>query len=394
MTSAGIDGTSAAVHFEFREDMEFDELQAMWLDLEQRSAPHVFLSWDWIGCWMHQSGLRPVVIIGRTNDTHVLLGVLTPRRRRDVLPLVLHGLHLHMTGDPRQDVITTEYNGFLVDRHHAGKLEPQAIAFLLSGIVIRGQRRDELHMKNVVAASESLVAGDHAVYRVVQRKPSWSVDLAAIRAAGRQYLDCLSANTRQQIRRSMRLYEKRGPLVARRATNPAQALCFLDGLKELHQRYWSGRGEPGGFSFPFFEGFHRRLIPVGLPHGTVEIVRISAGSFVIGYIYNLLYRGHVYAYQSGFNYEGDPRLKPGLVSHSLCISRHLGDGSRVYDFLAGEHRYKASLGQPGPDMIYLLIERPTLPLRLENALHGMKRFLAAVGRRKRIIPASVSAGRY
>jgi hypothetical protein len=45
-------------------------------------------------------------------------------------------------------------------------------------------------------------------------------------------------------------------------------------------------------------------------------------------------------------------------------------------------------------MIYLLIERPTLPLRLENALHGMKRFLAAVGRRKRIIPASVSADRY
>jgi CelD/BcsL family acetyltransferase involved in cellulose biosynthesis len=360
--------------------MELDELRAMWLDLEQRAAPHVFLSWDWIGCWLHQAELRPVVIIGRTDATHVLLGVLTPGRRRDVLPIILHGLHLHMTGDPRQDVITTEYNGFLVDRDHAGRLEREAIAFLLSGIVVSGHRRDELHLKNAATEHQSLVP-DHVACRVVQRKPSWSVDLAAIREAGRQHLDCISANTRQQIRRSMRLYQQRGPLTARRAANPTEALSFLDGLKDLHQRYWNCRGKPGGFSFPFFEGFQRRLIALGLPQGTVEIVQVSAGPFVIGYIYNLIYRGHVYAYQSGFNYEADPRLKPGLVSHSLCITRHLRDGSRVYDFLSGNHRYKASLGRRGPDMIYLLLERPTLPLRLESAVRGMKRFLEVSIRR-------------
>jgi CelD/BcsL family acetyltransferase involved in cellulose biosynthesis len=321
-----------------------------------------------------------VVIIGRLAETHVLLGVLTPSRRRDVLPIALHGLYLHMTGDPRQDVITTEYNGFLVDRRHAGRLEPEAIAFLLSGILVGGQRRDELHLKSIVAEDERLVAASKAGYREVQRKPSWSVDLTAIRAAGRQYLDCLSANTRQQIRRSMRLYEQRGRLLAQRADSPEQALHFLDALKELHQRYWNGRGQPGGFSFPFFEGFQRRLITVGWPHGTVEIVKVSAGSFLVGYVYNLVYRGHVYAYQSGFNYEADARMKPGLVCHSLCIARHLDEGSRVYDFMAGEHRYKANLGRPGQDSIYLLVERPTLPLRLENALYGMKRFLAVRGR--------------
>jgi CelD/BcsL family acetyltransferase involved in cellulose biosynthesis len=356
--------------------MEFNELRDLWRDLEGRASPHVFLSWDWIGCWISQAELRPVVIIGRTSATHVLLGVLTPAHRRNLLRIVVRGLHLHMTGDSRQDVITTEYNGFLVDREHAGRLERAAIAFLLSGLVVRGQRRDELHVKNTVAESERLVTG-HAEYRVVQRKPSWFVDLAAIRATGREYLDCLSANTRQQIRRSIRLYEKRGPLRARRADTPAQALSFLDELKQLHQRYWNGRGEPGGFSFRFFEGFQQRLIPIGLQHGTVEIVQVSAGSFVIGYIYNLLYRGHVYCYLSGFNYEADPRLKPGLVSHSLCISRHLDDGNRVYDLLSGDHRYKASLGRRGPDMVYLLVERPTLPLRLESALYGMKRFLVA-----------------
>jgi CelD/BcsL family acetyltransferase involved in cellulose biosynthesis len=357
--------------------MEPDEVQAMWLDLERRAAPHVFLSWDWIGCWIREAGLRPVVIIGRTDETHVLLGVLIPDRRRDVLPIALRGLHLHMTGDPRQDVITTEYNGFLVDRDHAGRLEREAIAFLLSGIVVGGHRCDELHLKNVVAENQKCLVPGHVTCRVVQRKPSWSVDLSAIRATERSYPDHLSTNTRHQIRRSMRLYEQRGPLMARPAASAAQALCFLDELKRLHQRYWTGRGQPGGFSFPFFEAFQQRLVQTGLPHGTIEIVQVSAGSFVIGYVYNLIYRGHVYAYQSGFQYEADPRLKPGLVSHSLCIARHLDADSLVYDFLAGDHRYKASLGRRGPDMIYLLLGRPTLPLRLENALHGMKRFLTS-----------------
>ena len=57
------------------------------------------------------------------------------------------------------------------------------------------------------------------------------------------------------------------------------------------------------------------------------------------------------------------------------------NGGKVYDFMAGEARYKANLGEPGPDMLYLLAERPTWPLRLEGTLHGMKRWLSSVGHR-------------
>src|SRR5437763_320138 len=81
----------------------------------------------------------------------------------------------------------------------------------------------------------------------------------AVRASGKPYLDHLSANTRQQIRRSVRLYEERGRLEARRAHDVGEGMQFLDGLADLHQRYWLGRGEPGGFGHPFFESFLRRL---------------------------------------------------------------------------------------------------------------------------------------
>ena len=366
------------VRFEISNAMSTAELEAAWLDLERRASPHFFLSWDWIGCWIAEASLRPAILIGRTDDRIVLLGAMAPSTRRDVLPIAIHGLQLHAIGDLQHDIITIEYNGFLVDRAWAGKVETDAIAFLLDGVIVDGHRRDELHLRNIPDDLGPAVAACGYYFSELQRKPSWRIDLAAVRAAGKRYLECLSANTRQQIRRSMRLYERRGPLTATLAGGVPEALMFLDGLKELHQRYWTSRGEPGAFAYPYFERFQKRLIQTCLPHGTVEIVRISAGPDVIGYVYNFLYRGHVYAYQSGFHYEDDPKLKPGLVSHCLCIEQHRDAGSTTYDFMAGDARYKANLGEPGPDMLYLLAERPTWPLQIESMLHGMKRRLNAV----------------
>ena len=374
---------AAAAHFEMANFHSVAELEQVWLDLEQRACAPFFLSWNWIGCWVQEASLDPAVLIGRAEGRIVLLGILTPLTRRGLLPVAVHGLQLHMTGEQQKDVITIEYNGFLVEHGWVGKVEAEAIAFLLSALKVDARRRDELHLKNVPAEFATSVRASGFHCREVQRKPSWRIDLAAIRAAGKRHLDCLSANTRQQIRRSMRLYQKRGQLEVARARDVPEALRFLDGLRDLHQGYWNSRGEPGAFSYPFFERFQLRLIQSCLSRGTVEILRISAGADAIGYVYNLVYRGHVYQYQTGFLYESDPRLKPGLVSHCLCIDRHLDDGSKVYDFMAGEARYKSNLGEPGPDMLYLLAERPTWPLRLEGALHGVKRRLRSAEQRLR-----------
>ncbi|MEJ0020208.1 MAG: GNAT family N-acetyltransferase [Acetobacteraceae bacterium] len=350
-------------------------LRAMWCELEQRAVPDIFLSWDWVGCWIAEVGRDPAVLVGRAGGRIVLLALLLPYRRRDLLPFAIQGLQLHMTGDGAQDVITIEYNGFLVDAGWAGTIEADAVAYLLSGVAVEGHRRDELHLKNVPASLDACIEAAGLPRRELQRKPSWRIDLAAVRAAGGSYLDSLSANTRQQIRRSTRLYEKRGPVSAVRARSVPEALDFLDGLSELHQRYWTGRGEPGAFVYPFFVQFQRRVIETCVPRGTVELVRITAGTDVIGYVYNLIYRGHVYAYQTGIHYEDDARLKPGLMSHCLCIERHLQEGGTVYDFMAGDARYKASLGKRGPDMLYLLMQRRTWPLRLEAVLRHARQWV-------------------
>lgn len=359
---------TAPLRFHIQTGLSRPELGLLWRDLEARADPTFFLSWDWIGAWLAELDPLPPVVVGEAGGALVLLGAVVPRRRVEGGIVQVDGLFLHTTGTRAKDVIAIEYNGFLVDRAWTATASAAAVAWLLGTAKVAGRRRAELHIVAACAEDEARLVPPGMLLQVPARKPSWRVDLAAVRAAGGDYLAILSANTRQQIRRSMRLYEETGPLVAERAEDAATGLAFLDALAVLHQRQWEARGEPGGFAFPFFERFQRRLVETCIPRGTVELLRVSRGGEPIGYLFNLVCRGHVLAFVSGFRFEADPRLKPGLVCHALAIARHAAEGASVYDFLAGAARYKGNLGRPGPEFVYLLIQRPTTMTRAERHL--------------------------
>ena len=372
------------VRFHIQTDLPVDDLGLLWRDLEARADITFFLSWSWIGAWIAELGHCPPVLFGEAGGALILLGLVVPRRRREAGVIRVDGLRLHTTGERDKDCIAIEYNGFLLDRAWVGQAETEAVAWLLRAAIVNGRRRDELHVVGMLERDRSATVPSDCFVQEPYRKPSWRVDLDALRASGKTYLDSLSANTRQQIRRSMRLYQETGPVSATRAPDVPTALCWLDGLKDLHQRQWQARGEPGGFAFPFFERFQRRLVADCIPRGEIELLRVARGEQTIGYLYNLVLRGHVLAFVSGFLYEADKRLKPGLVCHTLAIERHLREGNSMYDFLAGEARYKSNLGTPGPDFVYLLIQRPTAVTRAERLLrHGWERLRTLRGPRNR-----------
>src|SRR5580704_2611058 len=258
------------LQFKIEEFSEIEALARIWRALEAHSNASFYQSWDWIGTWIAAAQIRPHVLIGSLDNRTVLLAIIVPTVRREIPFLPVYGLHLQETGDRRKDVITIEFNGFLIDRSCAGEVECAAIGFLLSGITIEGRRRDELHIRGVLQRYEALKAPD-VLCTTTKRKPSWRVDLSEIRASGKNYLDHLSANTRYQIRRSIRRYELAGSLTAVRARDVGEGLEFFDGLKGLHQAQWTRRGEPGAFAYPFFESFHRDLISKALARGTVEL---------------------------------------------------------------------------------------------------------------------------
>lgn len=358
--------------FSVQTGLSIDQAGEVWRELETRSDSGVFLSWLWISAWLHELPEMPPLLIGEAAGRVVLLGFLIPSSRCLGRVIRFDGLRLHTTGQEQEDSIAIEYNGFLADRDWTGRIERLALGWLLAGHTVGRSRPAEVHIISMLEENRESWTPEDAVWRVPFRKPSWRVDLDALRARGSDYLGSLHANTRQQIRRSMRLYDADGGLHASWADTAEAGLHYLDGLKVLHQEQWHARGKPGGFASGFFERFQRRLVASAVPEGVAEIVRIARGDQPIGYLYNLIWRGQVHAFVSGILLEKDNRLKPGLVCHALCIQHHLERDATVYDFMAGEFRYKASLGDPGPEFIYLLLQRRTIAARLESALYAAR----------------------
>lgn len=173
----------------------------------------------------------------------------------------------------------------------------------------------------------------------------------------------------------MDLYQRQGEIELSIANSIEQAVQFFDMAGGFHQQRWVEKGHPGAFAYPFYLEFHRRLIGVAFPLGQLELAKVEVGGEPIGFLYNFIYRKHVYYYFSGFRFDTDNRLKPGLVCHKLCIERHLANGMDVYDFMGGEQRYKVELGKPGPRITSVAVQCSNFMLAAERPLRRLKQAL-------------------
>lgn len=346
----------------------------MWEDLEARSDGSYFQSWGWIGTWLDllPAGLQPHLMVARAGREVVGLAILCRRTVKRYGWLPSRAAFLHETGDPDLDCLTIEYNGFLVDRRCGGEVERA----MLRALVDADPAWEELMLSGVEPryADYARDAGLGIVDRAAQ--PSLYVDLDAVRSGGKGYLGQVSSNTRQQIRRALKLYGEAGPVEAVEPADLGEALRFFAELKSLHQQVWTGRGHSGAFAMPFFERFHQALIRARFAHGEIQLLRIEAGGKPLGYLYNLVRNGHVLFYQSGLSYSADPKLKPGHVCHHLAIERNLAGGARIYDFLAGDSQYKRSLSTHSKPLVWIAARRPRLKFRIEDMLRQLKRRLA------------------
>jgi hypothetical protein len=287
-----------------------------------------------VGCLAERRFADPVLLEACEDGRTVALALFNRRRGR------LGGatLWLGESGDAALDSVFVEHNGPLIERGREALLgDCLAAAFAAP---LAGARRRSLVLSGVDATH---VAAAGQVPGVLLRRAARPAPFVQFGRPG-GYLDGLSANTRYQLRRSARAYAARGPLTVRRAATVAEGRAYLAALAGLHQASWTSRGQPGAFARPEFLDFHHALIARTLPDGETDLLRVSAGDAVIGYLYNFRFRGVVSAYQSGFDYAAaQPHQKPGLTCHHQAIEMYRAEGIERYDFLAGGDRYKTSL---------------------------------------------------
>jgi len=331
--------------------MDFPSLAESWLELERRADCSFFQSWAWTGCLADERFAEPWLLSARRGDDLVALGLFNrgPRPRwRLGRPLLLGE-----TGEAACDSIFIEHNGLLLDAAESHDLARSCWAALAAHAQL-GRTR---WMLSGVPADIPASLPPGRLPRILARRPAPYLDFARF-AAEASLLDQLSANARQQLRRSLRAWEKIGPLALDWARDADEAGGFLTNLKALHQTYWTGRGKPGAFAEPFFERFHRALIARVSSGQSADLIRIRAGERTVGYLYNLVHGGWVAAYQSGFDFGPDAdELRPGLICHLLAIGHYRAAGMRIYDFLAGEARYKRSLANAESELLWLQANR-------------------------------------
>jgi CelD/BcsL family acetyltransferase involved in cellulose biosynthesis len=142
----------------------------------------------------------------------------------------------------------------------------------------------------------------------------------------------------------------------------------------LHQQAWVARGKPGAFSNRYVYEFHLQLIRNRLASGEIQLLKISSGERLLGVLYNFVYRGRVYNYQSGIDYgHGHERSKPGFVMHSMAIEHCEKEGFTYYDLMAGDSQYKRSLGTRSNNLHWIVLQQRKCKFGFEDSLRRAKR---------------------
>ncbi|MGC9268583.1 GNAT family N-acetyltransferase [Acidiphilium sp.] len=322
-----------------------ETLGTLWRGLEAVAEASVFQSWLWLGCRFDSRFDRAIILTIEATGRVLAIGLLN-RARHWFLPLAA----LSETGDPAEDSVFIEHNGPLVARDHP-EIRPLWFAAALTARSPLGA----LLRVSGISDDDRAAVQRHGVTDLGITRPAPWRDLAALRASNTDCLSAVSANTRQQINRARRRSMAAGPITLTRADTVALAQSWLAALAALHQATWQARGKPGAFANPAFQRFHTELVARGVTSGAVDLLQITAGPQVIGYLYNFVWRGTVSAYQSGFAYQNaHPHEKPGLVCHVAAMRHYQAAGLDRYDFLAGGDRYKTSLADQTVTLHWLL----------------------------------------
>lgn len=338
------------------------DLASRWQALERR-APDAsfFLGRTWMECWLKSSGSQPELLCVQHNGTDVALALfgraMVPRPLGPVATL-----SLNQAGIPAQDRGFIEYNGLLIAADAPDGVEAVAMNAIL-------QRNDwrVLHFAGVAPESRLLDHGHFRRRTRVDVSPAYFIDLASVRAADGDYLSLLSANSRSQIKRSSKDYGAQPSIAA--ASDAATIEEWLADMQSLN----AGRHADNAWEDAGFRAFAKALCLRGRVNGEVELLRITAGEHLLGYLLNFLYAGRAMNYQSAFAQPPSPKAKPGLMCHAAAVTRYADAGLALYSLLAGKDRYKQSLATGHETLEWWTLERFSPRLEAEALLRKVLR---------------------
>ncbi|HEU4732169.1 MAG TPA: GNAT family N-acetyltransferase [Kofleriaceae bacterium] len=369
--------------------------------LDRASAPTLSKTPTWLLAWWRQfgglEGRKLCTVAVHDAATGELVGVIPLCRRtvmfRRVLPI--RRLELLGTGEDQADEICSDYTGAIVAAGYEAEVA-EALGKLLATGRLGGF--DQLFMPRMhgedpfPGALASVLRQAGLAATIEQDGTSLYVPLPGSFDAYRQSLD---RDRRYVVTRSLRELEKwAGPAGYTRivARTPAQLAEGRAILHALHGERWSATGHRGAFASERFTRFHDEVMTALLDgvDGQLELQWLVVAGRPVVVLYNIVYRGRVYFYQSGRTLDVPRAVKLGLAAHALALGAAIEDGHTEYDFLAGASQYKRQLAVAKHTLVTLSAAAPSLRARTAMAAaaalnHGLRRArIELTGQRDRL----------
>lgn len=355
-------------------DQEFAKIEKIWLALQAQTPHSYFLSWGLMAFWLKFVRQKVALKCAVIESDGVPVACAIVHRTSSIRNHIIwsRSLTLNAVGSDEFDALLwIEYNKML------GETNIQAVFSQFLEAYPNGW--DELFIPGLDAQSElgkQLLAQSFKGLQFYDEQviPAYFVDLKQVRDNQNNLIPILKSSTRSQIRRSYKLYRERGEISLECANSVDRAIEIFNELMTLHQKSFMGRQRTSHFASEQTQDFHHQLIRERFDYGEIQMLRIGYGEEVIGCLYNFVFQGRVYFFQSGMCYEKDNRLKPGYMCHVEAIQFNAAQGHAMYDFLAGTERFKVSLsnGQHN-NMIWGRLQKPRLQFGLERWLKNKVR---------------------
>lgn len=342
-------------------------LKTKWRLLEKRAMPTIFLSWQWIGHWLKIVKDPVFLVEAYQNGSLVGLGLFVSRKRKVFGLFSITQWLLHRTGEQKEDQIWIEHNDFLLDRAYEQETREALVKHVYSNSDLSGVK------EVIVGLSQEPVIRTFSEYfkgsLELINSPGALVNLAEIKDDYVQ--ECLSKNTRAQIKRSINLLSEAGSLTFRVEDDWMKIKELLPHIEKIHISRWENTAEGSGFTNELFTNFHQHLL--SSVNGEAQVAVLSQNNQDVAYIINYLSGSHVSFYLSAISFSNNKKIKVGMVLHSMAIQHYFEQGLKSYDLLGGEAQYKKSLATHQYALSMNAFHKKSWLLAIECLLKQIKR---------------------
>jgi len=360
----------------FQTTSEFAGLEEIWNGLLSRSpANNFFLTWEWLWTWWRlyaEPGDTLALFIRELDNSIAGIAPCYIRTTKLFGIIPVRRLFFLGTQQPGHGDVGSEYMDLI-----CGRGDEKAFVSEFFKTISDNDICDELCFFKMGNDSPTITLFRDEAFKydfLIKPPDTFVSPYILLPGTWNDYLKSRSSSMRYKIRNECRRLHERKNIVFKKAKTEDDLESGFKELIALNDKRWVSQGMKGVFSNQKFRDFHRIVMSLMLKKDRLELIVLYENNQSRAAIYNILYNGKIYFYQSGIDTTA-PSPAFGYLLHSHCIENAIKDGLREYDFLLKGMRdgYKDHFANSQREIACISFVRSAPLKRFERTREWMRR---------------------